>query len=65
MITATVHQMHVPELCKCEFHVNKIFTCREDKVEFKSHKDMVETLAKWHRQQGQDACWVYRVVSVS
>jgi hypothetical protein len=62
MITATVNQLHVPQLCKCVHHQPGVFTCSKQEVRFQSHREMVETLARWTVQQGANACWVYQVV---
>lgn len=64
MVKATIRQMHVPQLCKCQYHKAGVFTCSDTEREFASHKEMVETLAKYQRTQGNDPCWMYTIVKV-
>ena len=62
MVTLTYHQFHLPELCTCASHRNKVFLKSTQSADFPSHAEAFRTIQHWNRSVWP--CWQYAPVSV-
>lgn len=62
MILVKYRQYHLPELCKCEYHRNKVFVDSEGQFECGTPREALEHIIKINTQI---ECYQYAVIEVT